>query len=104
MKKLNLVQLLLLTSILSTSCSSIRELSPSYTKTYRITYNYSCQSGYIMAQDVNGNRFCVLSDNSRFKTFSHETKVNNKAVAKKSKKVPKINCQRVFKEVNQCMR
>ena len=104
MRKLNLVQLLLLTSILLTSCSSIRELSPSYTKTYRITYNYSCQQGYIMAQDVNGNRFCVLSDNSRFKTFSHETKVNTKTTIKKPKKVAKINCQRVFKEINQCMR
>lgn len=57
-----------------------------------------------MAQDVNGNRFCVLSDNSRFKTFSHETKVNTKTTIKKPKKVAKINCQRVFKEINQCMR
>lgn len=86
-----------------TSCG-MNQLQPTYTKTYKVTYNYSCQPGYIMAQDVNGNRFCVLSDNSRFKTFSYETKTNTKAVAKKPKKVEKINCQRVFREINQCMR
>ena len=57
-----------------------------------------------MAQDINGERFCVLSDNDRFKTFSYETKLNTKVVTKKPKKVAKIDCKRVFKEINQCMR
>lgn len=90
--------------LLFISSCGMNQLQSSYERKYTVTMHEYCPNHYIMAQDVNGDRFCVLSDNSRFKTFSHETKVNNRAVAKKSKKIAKIDCKRVFREINQCMR
>ena len=99
MRKKTLSQLTLLTAILLTSCSSIQKLSPSFTRDYRIIY--SCPNNYLMAIDTSGTRFCVLG-NDRFKEYPIKKNETNKVKKKTNKN--KVNCQKIFREINKCMR
>jgi hypothetical protein len=93
----------LLPLLLLVSCGTSNIKKEYYTKRL-VTYRESCPLGYVMAQDVNNRSFCVLGDNGLFKPLSFKTSTNNKKTIKKPKIKAKINCGRVFKEINQCMK
>ena len=68
---------------------------------YRVTERYSCPDSYIMAKDKNNRLFCVLKDFNQ-NTIEHK-QVKTKPL-KQAKKKPKIDCNRLFKQINSCMR
>ena len=91
--------------LLFISSCGMNQLKPSYTELHRVTY--SCPDGYLMAQDVTNRRFCVIKNNLNF-IKTDPIKTNTGASVSKrlklAKKHVKIDCSRVFKEANQCMR
>lgn len=85
--------------LIITSCANVPHFET--TKRYIVTKQYSCPSGYKMAHDVDNRLFCVLSD---FKQIPIEHKEGKKKPLKTARKPLKIDCQRVFRDINSCMK
>jgi len=77
--------------LLLASCSHA-EFNPLHTTL--VSYRYKCPDNYLILKDANNRLYCVLNETSR---VDQKTK-------KKPKFRAKIDCNRVFKEINQCMK
>lgn len=85
--------------LIITSCANVPHFETN--KRFIVTKQYSCPSGYKMAHDIDNRLFCVLSD---FNQNTIEFKQIKKKPLKTAKKPLKIDCQRVFRDINSCMK